>query len=194
MRGKPAIIGATFGFRPEHSIDVRMRRVFNQLLIVSMLLSGNATNAAAQVPPAARAAISGGVGLAEGVIVSLAVIVARARFQNDYVESPRDVLDWGWKAIPVVAAPVAGVAFGLAGDDAFSHSLAGSAAGIAIGASVGGLVGRLTSDAPENTWAGAIIGAGAGLTIGRVLFGVLEWNDGDDDDPPSMSLVFRATP
>jgi hypothetical protein len=171
-----------------------MRRVLSELLTVSILLFGSTRNAEAQLPPAARAAISGGIGVAEGTIASLAIMVARARFQDEYVESPRDVLSWGWQAIPVVLAPIQGLAFGLAGKDAFSHSLAGSAAGMAIGATVGGLIGHLVSDAPENTWAGAIIGAGAGLTIGRVLFGVLGWNDGDEDEPPTMSVILRATP
>ena len=171
-----------------------LRRVACLLLVLSMFVPGRRNRAAAQAP-IARAAIGGAVGVVEGAVVSLAVMVAQARFGDEYVESPADVFSWGWKAVPVVVAPVVGLTFGLAGEDAFRGSLLGSASGMAIGATVGGLIGKFTSGSKEATWAGAIMGAGAGLTVGRLLFGVLNWKDDDDDsDSRAMSLVFRITP
>lgn len=156
-------------------------------LILTLLAPASGRGVAAQAP-IARAAISGGVGLAEGTVVSLAILVARAEFEEEYVESASDVV-----SVPLFVAPAIGVTFGLAGRDAFASSMLGSAAGLAIGATTGGLIGRFTSDAPESTWAGAIMGAGVGLTVGRLLLGILEWNDDGGSKKPSMSIGFRIT-
>lgn len=166
-------------------LDRIMRYGIYLFLIMAMLVPAGRWGVAAQAP-IARAAISGGVGLAEGVVVSLAILVARAEFEEEYVESISDVV-----SVPLFVAPVVGVTFGLAGRDAFASSMIGSAAGMAIGATAGGLIGRFTSDDPESSWAGAIIGAGAGLTVGRLLLGILEWHDDGGSGRPSMSIGFR---
>lgn len=75
---------------------------------------------------------------------------SRARFEDEYVESFNDVIDWGWRAVPVVVSPIVGLTFGLAGEDPYYGSMAGSAAGLVIGGTVGGLIGRFTSDATES--------------------------------------------
>ncbi len=171
-----------------------LRSVAYLLFTLMMVVPVRGSAALAQLPPVARAAISGGVGLAEGAVVSLAIMVARARFEDEYVESPSDVIAWGWQAVPVLVAPLAGLTFGLRGKDAFAGSLLGSASGLVIGATVGGLIGRLTSNSSESVWAGAIMGAGAGLTIGRVLLGVLQWNERHGAQPRPIAVAFQITP
>lgn len=79
-----------------------LRRLVYLLFIVTMFVPGAQGSALARAPPVARAVISGGVGVAEGALVSLAIMVARARFQDEYVEFPSDI-GWGWRACsPVV--------------------------------------------------------------------------------------------
>lgn len=161
------------------------------ICVMTAFVAGTPGNVSAQAAPIARAAISAGVGVAEGAVVTLAIAAARARFQEEYVESASDMLALSWRTAPMIVAPVAGVVYGLAGEDPFIGSLIGSASGFVIGATVGGLIGRFTSDSSESTWAGAIIGAGAGLTVGRLLVGVLKWNGDGDSEPRSMSVAVR---
>lgn len=159
-----------------------MRSALNTVLFVAMLVPACRQSAAAQV---ARAAIGGGLGLAGGAVITLSVIVARARFQGAYLESIDDLIHW--QTVPLIVAPAVGVMFGLAGRDPFVASIVGSTAGMVIGATAGGLAGWLTSDTPEWPWAGAVMGAGAGLTIGGLLLGIRAWVRDDDGDSDSST-------
>lgn len=160
-----------------------MRSAIYTLLLVAVLIPACRQTAAAQV---GRATIGGGLGLVGGSVVTLSVIVARARFQGEYFESVDDLADW--QAAPLVLTPGVGVMFGLAGRDPLVASLIGSASGLVIGATTGGVAGWLASDSPEGPWAGAVIGAGAGLAIGGLLLGIRAWARDDDRDAPSPAL------
>lgn len=165
-----------------------MRSALYTFLFTAMLVPACRQTAAAQI---ARAALGGGLGLAGGAVITLSVIVARARLQGEYLESIDDLVHW--QTVPLIVAPAVGVMFGLAGRDPLVASIVGSTAGMVIGATAGGMAGWLTSDTPEWPWAGAIMGAGAGLAFGGLLLGIRAWVRDDDDgaDSSTMSVGFR---
>lgn len=164
-----------------------MRSAIFPVLFAALLIPACGQAAAAQV---ARAALGSGLGLAGGAVITLSVIVARARFQGAYLESIDDLVHW--QTVPLIVAPAVGVMFGLAGRDPLVASIIGSTAGLVFGATAGSVAGWLGSDSPEWPWAGGIIGAGAGLAIGGVLLGARAWlREGDKDPPPAMSVGFR---
>jgi hypothetical protein len=136
-----------------------------------------------------RAAIGGGVGVAGGAVLTLSVIVARARFQNVYVESADDLIHW--QSVPMVLAPAAGIAFGLAGREPLVDSIVGSTGGMVLGMGLGAGIGWLASDSAEAPWAGAVIGAGIGMTIGGLLMGVRAWIDETDSVAVPARMGFR---
>lgn len=120
-----------------------------------------------------RAVIGCAVGVVGGVVLTLATVVARARFQREYLASADDLIHW--QSFPMIAVPAAGVIFGLAGAEALKASIAGCVAGLVIGMAVGAGLGWIFTDDPEGPWAAGVIGAGMGLTIGGLLWGVRAW-------------------
>lgn len=161
-----------------------MRSAIYTVLFVAVLFPACRQTATAQ--QVGRAAIGGGLGLVGGSVITLSVIVARARFQGEYLESIDDLVHW--QAAPLIITPAAGVMFGLAGRDPLVASIVGSASGLVIGATTGGVAGWLASDNPEGPWAGAVIGAGAGLAIGGLLLGIRAWVRDDDRNAASLRL------
>lgn len=127
-----------------------------------------------------RAAIGGGLGVLGGVGVTTALVVARAKLQNRYVHEPGDLIHW--KSAPLILGPAAGVAFGLAGEEALRGSVVGSVSGLVAGTAVGAGLGWLLSDDPEWRWAGGAMGGGFGMTIGGLAGGVLGWIDQEKRD------------
>lgn len=126
-----------------------------------------------------RAVIGGAIGVAGGTVITLSVIVARARFQGSYLDSVEDLVHW--QTLPMAIAPAAGALFGWRSDEALRGSVAGSAAGMVIGTAVGAGIGWLMSDRAEAPWAGGVIGAGLGMTIGGILLGARGWVESGDD-------------
>lgn len=150
----------------------------NAVLIIGLLLSGlHPPPASGQV---ARASLGAAIGVAGGAVITMSAIVARARFQNEYLESVDDLIHW--QTIPMVAAPAAGIFFGLAGQDAHVGSIVGSTTGMVVGSGVGAFLGWLTSPDQEAPWAGGVIGAGVGLTIGGIAGGLLAWSEDSQAD------------
>jgi hypothetical protein len=165
-----------------------MRRVINSLTALLLLLPLLPLPAPAQ---AARAAIGGATGVAGGAAVTLATVVARARFQREYLESVDDLIHW--QSAPMIAAPTAGVLFGLAGEDALKGSIVGSSTGLVIGGAVGAGLGWVFSKDPEGPWAGGVIGAGVGLAAGGLLGGLRAWSEDEDADlafPNELRFAF----
>lgn len=146
----------------------------------AVLLLGPLTAAPAPAQQVGRAAIGGVVGIAGGAATTLATVVARARLQEEYVESADDLIHW--QSVPMIAAPAAGMLFGLAGEDALKGSLVGSSAGLVIGATVGAGLGWLLSDSPEDPWAAGIVGAGVGLAAGGLIGGLRAWSRDEHAD------------
>lgn len=130
-----------------------------------------------------RPLIGAGIGIAGGAVVTISTIVARARFQHEYIDSVEDLIHW--QSIPMIGAPAAGVIFGLAGKDSLTGSIIGSTVGMAAGAALGTGLGWLVSRNPESPWAGGVIGAGVGLTFGGLGYGLYLWNL---DDNPHLSF------
>lgn len=147
------------------------------LIAIVLLFPGRA---AGQIE---RPLIGAGIGLAGGAVVTISTIVARARFQHEYIDSVEDLIHW--QSIPMIGAPAAGVLFGLAGKDSLTGSIIGSTVGMAAGAALGTGLGWLVSRNPESPWAGGVIGAGVGLTFGGLGYGLYRWNL---DEAPDLSF------
>jgi hypothetical protein len=130
------------------------------------------------------------VGVAGGAVITLSIVVARARFQGEYLESIDDLIHW--QSTPMLLTPAVGVMFGLAGRDPLVASIVGSTSGMVAGAAVGAGVGWLASGQTESPWAGAVIGAGVGMTAGGLLLGIRSWvRSADDDDDPALEEPLR---
>lgn len=153
-----------------------MRRLCVAALAALLLLPAAPAPAEAQW---VRAAAGAGVGIAGGAVVTMSAIVFRARFQQEYLDSADDLIHW--QTIPMIAAPAAGVVFGVAGREAQWGSIIGSTSGMAVGAAVGAGVGWLSSDLQEAPWAGGVIGAGVGLALGGLAGGLIGWSQRDED-------------
>lgn len=152
-----------------------MRIIFAALLLLSTSLGG-ATAGTAQV---GRALIGSALGVGGGAVITLSAVVARARFQQEYLDSMGDLIHW--QSIPMIAAPATGIAFGIAGEEPLKGSIVGSVGGMAVGAAVGAGVGWLTTSQRQGPWAGGVIGAGIGLALGGLWGGIRGWPD--DDSP-----------
>lgn len=126
------------------------------------------------------AAVGGVSGLASGGYITVAIVVARARFQDEYVFEIEDILDW--ESIPVIVGPAIGGTIGFFDDERLYRSVLTGAGGMLGGAGVGLLLGHYFWGTPDGRWAGASIGAGAGLALGA-LFGII-WTPSDGDGGP----------
>jgi hypothetical protein len=141
-----------------------MRVLF--LLVVLFLVPHFRHPALGQV---ARAAAGGAVGVAGGAVITLSVIVARARWQGVYLDSADDLIHW--QSAPMIFTPAVGVFVGLAGKDPLVASVIGSSVGMAAGVVAGAGLGWMLSSSQEWPWAGGVIGAGVGMTIGGLTLG-----------------------
>lgn len=165
-----------------------MRTMTPMVMTLLLLFPLLAAPAPAQV---GRAVVGGAAGVAGGAGVTLATVVARARFQREYLESVDDLIHW--QSAPMIAAPAAGVLFGLAGEDALKGSIVGSSAGLVVGGAVGAGLGWVFSKDPEGPWAGGVIGAGVGLAAGGLLGGLRAWSRDEDADlafPKELRFTF----
>ncbi len=161
-----------------------MSRMLWSLLLALLLMPLTTMPTLAQV---GRAAIGGAVGVPGGAVVTMAVVVARARFQRQYLDSAEDLIHW--QSVPMIAGPATGVVFGLAGKDALVGSIVGVTAGTVVGAAVGAGIGWIASPTPESPWSGGVIGAGIGLTLGGLLGGLRGWSRDEDPDIPFPDVL-----
>lgn len=141
------------------------------LATLAVLLAAPPRPAAAQEVP--RAALGAGLGVLGGVGITVAKVVARARWQNEYLHEPGDLIHW--QSVSMILAPATGGVFGLHSWDALRGGFIGSASGFAAGVGVGALVGHLTTETPEGPWAGGAIGGGLGLAVGGLIGGYIGW-------------------
>lgn len=112
----------------------------------------------------AAAGLVGG-GLA-GVVVTLGVVVARARIGRVFLHELGEVV--GWTGLALVLAPMAGVWLALAWPWALGSTGVGAGAGLAVGAGLGAVMGTVGSADPAWAWAGGTMGAGVGLVAGAL--------------------------
>ena len=153
-----------------------IRRFVAAISTFALLLTADPEPVSAQLQ---RPAIGAAVGVVGGGVITLSAVVARARFKREYVDSMDDLIHW--QSLPMLLTPAVGIGFGLAGDEALKGSVIGSTAGLVVGAAAGSGIAYLLSEVPEWPWAGAVIGAGVGLTIGGLYYGLRSWER--DDDP-----------
>ena len=140
-----------------------------------------------------NAAIGGGAGFLGGIAMTVAIVVARARLQGQYLDSPSDLIHW--QTTPMIAGPAAGVFFGLNGEEVLRGSIVGSTSGMLIGAAAGAGLGWLISGEPESPWAGGVMGGGLGLLVGGLTGAYLGWraqekegDDGGGGAPATLSI------
>ena len=154
-----------------------MRRFIWLVATLLVLVSGSFQPAPAQ--KIVRTALGTGAGIGGGAVITLSVVVWRARFQREYLDSMHDLFHW--QSVPMIASPIVGGVFGLAGQEALRGSIIGGSTGMLAGAAIGTGIGWLYSATAESPWAGAVIGAGLGLTAGALIGGLTAWSN--DDDP-----------
>jgi hypothetical protein len=166
-------------------------RALRILLVLLMLAPLGPPGAAAQ--EVKNAAIGGAAGFMGGIAMTVSIVVARARLQGQYLDSPSDLIHW--QTTPMIAGPAAGVFFGLTGEDVLRGSIIGSTSGMLIGAAAGAGLGWLISGEPESPWAGGVMGGGLGLALGGLTGAFLGWKEQDDDaaDPgPPATITIRV--
>jgi hypothetical protein len=106
----------------------------------------------------------GGVGA--GGYVTLAVVVLRAQYGH-YLHDAEELL--GWHSVPVVLGAAVGTSVGVWDADRMITGFAYGAGGALLGGVVGYLIGPVIWKRPEGKWAGAAIGAGAGMAAGYFI-------------------------
>lgn len=158
-----------------------MRRIVWMVSGVLLLVCGSVQPAPAQ--KIARTGLGGAAGIGGGAVVTLSVVVWRARFQREYLDSMHDLIHW--QSVPMIASPIIGGVFGLAGPDALRGMILGGSIGMLGGAAAGAGIGWLYSATAESPWAGGVIGAGIGLTAGALLGGLRGWSN---EENPGLEL------
>lgn len=151
-----------------------MRRT-GWVLLVALLLSPGSLRA--QDGERLLTGVGGGMlGVAGGGYVALSIIVAESR-AGRYIHDFDDV--FGWRSLPVIAGGTLGTALGIYSPERLRRAVLFGFGGMAAGGVLGFGLGQLIWEGPEGKWAGAAIGAGAGLAIAYIA-GALTAS-GDDD-------------
>ena len=167
------------------------RRAARILLVLLTLAPFSPPSAAAQLK---NAAIGGVAGFFGGIAMTTSIVVARARLQGQYLDSPSDLVHW--QTTPLIAGPAAGVFFGITGEDVLRGSIIGSTSGMLIGAAAGAGLGWIISGEPESPWAGGVMGAGVGLALGGLTGAFLGWQKQQEDDEadagPPATITLRV--
>lgn len=146
-----------------------------KMIIWLVMLAVGATSVTAEraMGQAAKATMGTAVGIAGGVVITMSVVVARARFQEIYIDSAEDLIHW--QSAPMLITPAVGLLFGIAGSEPLKGSVIGSTSGLLIGSAIGAGVGLIGSRSAEGPWAGGVIGAGIGMTAGGLYLGIRNW-------------------
>jgi len=166
-----------------------MRRLVLLLAVAAATASPlRAQNAEDRVLPA----LAGGVaGVAGGGYVALSVVVAQARAGN-YLHDFQEL--FGWRSLPVIAGGAVGTGLGIYSPERLKRAILWGFGGMAVGGAVGLGVGQLAWRGPEGKWAGAAIGAGAGLVVAYIA-GALTAGSSEDigsADAAAVPIVFTV--
>lgn len=120
-------------------------------------------------------------GALAGVVITLGMVVARARIGRVFLHEMAEVV--GWTGSGLVLAPVAGVWLALAWPRALGSTAAGAGVGLALGLGLGVVMGAAGSADPAWAWAGGTMGAAVGLVAGALVGFVRRWPGGSATDP-----------
>lgn len=159
------------------------RRLFRGLLLAAGL-------AVVPAPATAQAShVVGGVGGAvlgafTGIYTTTAIYVTKARL-GSYIYSLSDLHRLRIETLPIVLAPVGGLALGAADPDRIARAALRGGIGLVVGGGLGYLAGSILGDSDEARWSGLVIGSGAGLLAGT-LIGALD--GGGARDGPLVQL------
>jgi hypothetical protein len=133
-------------------------------LLSAALLAGAAPrDGRAQVLTGAVGAVAG---TATGGYITLSLVVAKAQ-AGHYLHDVHDLFNW--TSTPVLIGAVTGTTVGIVAPERLWTGFIMGAAGTVAGGGIGWFVGQQVWKRPEGKWAGAAIGAGAGMAIGSLL-------------------------
>lgn len=163
-----------------------MRKPIRLVLLVTLLAAAASPLRAQSEGRRILPAVAGGVaGVAGGGYVALSVVVAQARAGN-YLHDFQEL--FGWRSVPVIAGGALGAGLGFYSPHRLEQAIIWGFGGMAIGGAVGFGIGQLVWRPPEGKWAGAAIGAGAGLVVGY-LTGALTARSGDELGSSEAAVV-----
>ena len=107
-----------------------------------------------------------------GVVVTLGIVVGRARLQGYYLDSVSDAL--GLTALPVPLLLIGGAASGWRSARSLLAFIACGFGAAALGVLIGTAVGGALSAEPEDRWGGGVVGAAAGVLLGVLIYGGIQ--------------------
>lgn len=105
-------------------------------------------------------------GVLAGVVLTLGIVVARARLQSVFLHELGEVI--GWTGLGLLAGPAVGLWLALSGGRLLAPTAGGALAGLVGGAGIGVLAGSLGSADPAWAWAGGVMGAASGMLLGAL--------------------------
>lgn len=134
-------------------------------------------------------ALSGLVSLAlgafAGFLVTLAIVVARARL-GSFVYDIGEMVALRWETAPILIGAGFCAWLGFRAPRAVARAALSGGAGMVIGIGLGAAAGALFSGTPEGLWSGVIIGGVAGMTMAAVA-SVARWHGGLASAAPGAS-------
>lgn len=134
-------------------------------------------------------ALSGLVSLAlgafAGFLVTLAIVVARARL-GSFVHDIGEMVALRWETAPILIGAGLCAWLGFRDPRALVRAMSSGGAGMVIGIGLGAAAGAFLSETPEGVWSGMIIGGVAGMTMAAVA-SVARWYGGLDSAAPGAS-------
>jgi hypothetical protein len=128
-------------------------------------------------------------GMAAGAIVTVGWVVEQATFEEQFLHSPQDLISL--TGSPLVLAPAAGFALGLADADLLRTVGVGAGTGLLAGVALGAGLGYSLGGDAQGAWAGGAMGAAVGVLAGITIAVIVDAGSGDDD--PAASVA-RRTP
>ena len=111
------------------------------------------------------ATVGGG---AMGFIVTIALVVAQARFGR-YIFAMEDLFAFRWDLLPILLGAVAGFRLAWRHTHAVSWATVCGVAGLLTGIAVGALLGPMVWGDGVGQWAGGVIAGAIGLVTGSIL-------------------------
>ena len=129
-----------------------------------------------QVLPALAGAAGG---MAAGAVVTMGWVVEQATFEEQFLHSAQDLISP--LGSPLVMAPAAGFALGLADPDLLATVGAGAGAGLLAGAALGTGLGYTLAGDAQGAWSGGAMGAAVGLLAGVAIAALADGDDGIAD-------------